>query len=88
MKRLYRPGVEELNAVPEDEWVEVVGGIQFRWADEKIHLKGSDLVVPLPASVRKKFRPKEGEVLRARVKAGAVVIQRSPRKKAKQTVRP
>jgi hypothetical protein len=88
MKRLYRPGVEELGAIPEGEWVEVVGGLKFRWVDEKVHVRGRELVVPLPANVRKKFRAKEGEVLRARIKAGAVVVQRSPRKKTKQTARP
>jgi hypothetical protein len=83
MKRVRIQSVEDLEALPEDEWVEVVGGMKFRWAKEPMHVEGRKLVVPLPAGVRRQFRPKKGEVLRARLSNGDLIVERPATRRTK-----
>ena len=87
MKRMGVRTVEDFEAMPENEWVEAMGPLKFRWVNDKVRVKGDTLVVPLPESVRKKFRPKEGQVLRARVAKDTIVIEPANRARRKRHAR-
>lgn len=88
MKRVHIQSVEDLEGLPEDEWVEVVGGMRFRWANAPIHMEGRKLIVPLPSKVRKQFRPRKGEVLHVRLTKGSLVVERATARRSKPSSRP
>jgi hypothetical protein len=87
MKRVRIQSVEDLEALPEQEWVEVVGGMKFRWANAPMRVEGPKLVVPLPANVRKQFKARKGESLRATVTKSELIVVHSNALKPRQRSR-
>jgi hypothetical protein len=80
MKRVKIRSVEDFEALPENEWVEVVGGMKVTWVeDTTVSVKGRKLVVPLPEVARKNFKRKKGEALRARIEGSDLIVERRRR---------
>ena len=76
MKKVRIQSVEDLEALPADEWVEVEGGMKFRWGKGPKRVQGRLLVVPLPPKVRKQLGAREGEVLNVRLSKHNLIVTR------------
>lgn len=76
MKKVRIQSVEDLEALPSNEWVEVEGGMKFRWAKGPKRPQGRLLVVPLPPKVRKQFGAREGEILDVRLSNNNLLVTR------------
>jgi hypothetical protein len=76
MKRVRIRSAEELDALPEGEWVEVVGGMNVRFIDETLRPQKDKLVVPLSKAAAAQFAPRRGERLTARVSKGKLIVER------------
>jgi len=79
MKRVRIKSAEDLETLPEGEWVEVAGGMRHRFVDETIRVEKGSLIVPLSRELRREFKPKPGESLEARVRSGNLVVKRRAR---------
>jgi hypothetical protein len=84
MKRVRLRSVEDVEGLPEDEWVEVVGGMKFTSTDETIRVENEALIVPLPENVRKRFRKGANEDLRAKISKGILIVTRHRASKPKR----
>jgi len=85
MKRVRIKSAEDLEALPEGEWVEVVGGMRHRFVDETIRVEKGSLIVPLSRELRREFKPSPGEPLEARVRNGKLVVKRRGRAKTRKS---
>ena len=85
MKRVRIRSVEDLEALPEDEWVKVIGGINAKWVEEpEIEVDGETLIVPLPPRIRRQFKLGKGEVLQARISRGNLIVELEQRQRARR----
>jgi hypothetical protein len=85
MRRVTIRSMGDLDALPENEWVEVVGGMKFTSYYQGVRLRDGDILVPLSADLRRAYRLKEGERLDARVAGDVLIVRRKgarPRRRA------
>ncbi len=72
----------EFDALPEGEWVEVIGGMKWSIPEEPVRVEKGKLVVDLSKGVRKAFKAKPGETLEAEISGQSLVVRR---RRAKRT---
>ena len=84
MKRARVRSIEEFRALPEGEWVEVIGGMKWNVPEDAVRVEDGDLVVRLPPRVRKEFKAKPGEPLHARLSGKSIVVTRKRSKRARK----
>jgi len=76
MKRVRVRSWAELDALPADEWVEVVGGVDLRVIDGTRSGRRREVVIPVGRKVARSLAPRLGEVLEARVRGTDIVLIR------------
>ncbi len=84
MKRVRVRSMEEFRALPEGEWVEVIGGMKWSVPDEPVRVEKGKLVVDLSKGVRKAFKAKPGETLEAEISGKSLVVTRRRAKRTRQ----
>lgn len=67
--------VEDLEAIPEDEWVIAEGGINVPFDFSEYEKGGRALRIRLPPAVLRKLRPRRGRRLSARISRGELVVE-------------
>ncbi len=67
--------VADLQALPEDEWMFVPGGVHVEFEYEGFRVEGRSLRIRLPQSVIRRFRPRRGARLSARISDGELIIE-------------
>jgi hypothetical protein len=75
VRRAKIESVADLEALPEDEWVFVPGGIQVDFEYEGFRVEGQSLRIRLPQSVARRFRPRRGARLTARISRGELIVE-------------
>jgi len=85
MKRVRAKSWQELDSLPEGEWVEVVGGLDIEVTDATGQSGEERIVIPLKPSDARRLRPGKGEVLEARLHPKSVELVRRRRKRAART---
>lgn len=63
-------------ALPEGEWVEVIGPMKWCVPDEAFRVEKGKLVIQLPQGVRKALKAKRGESFEARLSGKSLVVTR------------
>lgn len=76
MRRVKVSSWEELDTLPEGEWVEVVGGLDIEVVDKTTRRRAKRLVIPLKPEVARSLRPGHGEVLEARMRGRNLELTR------------
>lgn len=84
MRKVRIRSMKEFDALPEGEWVEVVGGMKWKVPGEGVRVEKGELVIRLPRQVRKSFKAKPGEALEARLSGESLVVTRRPPKRSRQ----
>lgn len=84
MKRVRIRSAEDLDALPEGEWVEVVGGMKFTSVYGPFRVDEDKLVVELPEHVQKRFKRRSDQELHARITKGELIVTRRPKDQAKR----
>ena len=84
MKRLRVRSIAEFRALPEGEWVEVIGAMRWNVPEETVRVEKGDLVIRLPNPVRKAFKAKPGDALEARLSGESLVVKRRRPKRTRQ----
>jgi hypothetical protein len=84
MKRVRIRSAEDIDNLPEGEWVEVVGGLNAKFTYPPIRVENGDLVVDLPKDVQHRFGKGRGDELRARISKGSLIVTRRPAGKPKR----
>ncbi len=79
-KRRIR-SAEDLEALPEGEWVEVAG-MDVEWVEEPPRGRSARVVIPLDPNIASSLSPRSGEVLEARLKGENLELVRRRRAKA------
>jgi hypothetical protein len=76
---------EDLEALPEGQWVQVEGGISVQWIDKTTPRRRARVVIPITRRLAKSLTPKKGEILEAQVEGDRLVLVR--RKGRRKTAR-
>lgn len=76
MRRVKIESVEDLDALPEGEWVHVPEGIKADWSYEGFEVTGKGLDITLPTSVAKQLRSLRGKRLRATLKGRHLIVEK------------
>ena len=76
MKRIRARSWQDLDALPEGEWVEVVGGLDLEVVDATGPRRPARVVIPLGPEVARSLKPRTGEVLEATVKGRSLELVR------------
>lgn len=77
MRRVRIRSWKDYEALPEDEWVEIVGGIRFRIVHATaLRISSGRVVVEVPKYLVRDLRLKPGEKLSGRVERGRLIISR------------
>ncbi len=84
MKRVRICPAEDLDDLPEGEWVEVVGSLHAKFVDPPIRTEGGDLIVGLPKEVRRQFKGGAAADLQARISKGSLIVTRRGPSKPKR----
>lgn len=84
MRRVRLRSWADFDALPEGEWVEVVGGMPVTFTYET-HLKAESgrLLLRIPTSVRKRFKLREGEDLHVSFANGTLVARRRAKRRGR-----
>ena len=67
---------EQLESLPEGRWIEVEEGMEFDVVDLTSRRRPARVVIPLKAEVARSLRPRQGEVLEARLRGRNVELTR------------
>ena len=76
MKRIKASIWEDLDVVPEGEWVYVPGGLDVEVIPPGPRPRAARLTVPVTATAAASLSPRPGEILEARVKGKTVELVR------------
>lgn len=87
MKRVRIRSMEDLEALPEDEWVEVIGPMIAKPRRRGIRVEDGRLIVPLAKDLAAQIRPRKGERLRATMTKSELTVVRRNAKKPRQPAR-
>jgi hypothetical protein len=79
-KRRIR-SVQDLEALPEGEWVKVAG-MDVEWVEEPPRGRSARVVIPLDANIASSLAPRPGEVLEARLKGRQLELVRRRRRRS------
>ena len=82
MKRIRATAWDDLDAIPEGEWVEVVGGLDLKVTHPKNTRVGARVVIPLNPADARALRPRKGEILEAPVRGRNLELVRGRSKRA------
>lgn len=85
MKRVKASTWEELDALPEGEWVEVVGGLDVVSVEGRGRGRTSHYTMALDPEIARHLRPRSGEILEARLRGRKLELTRRKRKPASRT---
>jgi hypothetical protein len=77
MKRMRVRSMDELQSLPDGEWVEVIGPMRWEIEASVLEVNGEGVVVKLPAGVPRKLKGKKGARLNAQYSKGNLVIERA-----------
>ncbi len=72
MMRLHHPSWEQLQAIPEGEWVYLCHGLDAEFVYPPARAQPARVVVPITARAAASLSPWPGEILEARVKGKTV----------------
>jgi len=84
MKKVRVRSMADFDALPEGEWVEVVGGMKWKVPEEPVRVEKGQLVIQIPKGVRKAFKAKPGDALEAQLSGKALVVTRRPVKRIRR----
>ncbi len=76
MRKVRIETVEELEALPEGEWVSVPEGMKVDWSYEAFALKGTKLDITLPDGVAKQLKSRHGTKLRATLRGRHLIVEK------------
>lgn len=77
MRRVRFRSWKEYDALPENEWVEIVGGMPFRFVHATtLRISSGKVVVEVPKYLVRDLRLKPGDKLFGRVERGQLIISR------------
>lgn len=82
MRKVRVRSMEDYDALPEGEWVEVVGRMKWDVPDPGIRVENGLLIVPLSRDVEAQLKPRSGEKLWARVSRSKLIVERKSESKA------
>ena len=69
--------MEDLEALPEDEWVVARGGINVPFDYTEYNRSRRSLRIRLPPAVLRELRPRRGRQLKARISKGELVVEQA-----------
>jgi len=85
MKRVRVRSMEDLRALPEGEWVEVIGPMKWNVPEKTtITTKGRSVVVDLPGRMKDELPFEEGEKLEASIRKNTLVVRRPTRRNGRR----
>ena len=79
---------EDLEALPEDQWVEVEEGMDVKFIDRTSRGAGAHVEIPLKPAVARSLAPSKGEVLEATVRGNRLILVRRKAKSRPSGSRP
>lgn len=84
MRRVKAKTWEDLDALPEAEWVEVVGGLDIEVFDRTTGGLSARVVIPLKPADARRLKPRRGEVLEATLRGRNLeLVRRKPGRAAR-----
>jgi hypothetical protein len=76
MKRVRIHSWNDLEALPEGEWVEVEEGLKFKFVRAPRARRGTRAVIPIGRRMARSLKPRAGEILKAEIKGDKLVLER------------
>ena len=74
MKKVRIDSADDLESLPEGEWLAAPDGINVPFRYDHVRLEGRELRIRLPPQVIEELRPKRGRRLRARIAGEELVV--------------
>jgi hypothetical protein len=76
VKKVRIESVEDIEALPEGEWVRVPAGIKADWIDDDFTVSGNGLEIQLPPAIAKQLRAEHGTRFRATLRGKRLIVKR------------
>lgn len=78
VKKARVDSIEDLEALPEGQWVEVPGGINVEFDYGRFEPEGKALRIRLPRGVARRLKAKPGARWRARISGDDLILEEAP----------
>lgn len=76
MKKVKIETAEDIEALPEGEWVHVPGGIQAHWVTDEFKMNGDGLEIELPPAIAQQLKALHGTRFRATLRGKRLIVRR------------
>lgn len=76
MKKAKLESIADFDALPEDEWVELDGGLKVGLVFDGMRVEDGKLLINLPGSILRQFKAKGGRPLKARIAGRRLIIEK------------
>ena len=68
--------IADFDAAPEGEWFYAPNGLGVKLVFDDFQIEDDRLTIRLPAKIARKFKPKKGRPLKARISGDRLIVER------------